>query len=324
MQMERRHRLRKLSIDAAYRRQRNRRGSRQSRTNHFPEPPTAFTYLGFRSNGEVPFVPNGGSMIHKDTTWVQSAGLALLLSAAVVSGSEGLAQPNAPVATSLRTGDFLWPKLPGKVVPYNSRPGEAATSDAQQWNTDRRAELSRLETLVSPTVEENERYRLLSGMNYQAFQTQYLTSYPAGAILSYGTIGAVATGHVAIVDVRETTPWIIEAMLTGVREITYKDWLEGRPGELVWHGRLKGASDAQRNAIAATARAKLATPYRFFNFDLADDTGFYCSKLAWFSVWKATGRALDDNLATHRALWFSPKQMLHSKQLEVLFSPGPY
>jgi len=235
------------------------------------------------------------------------------------------ATATAPEAVSLQSGDFLWPKLANKVVPYNSEAGEATDAARVQWEAERKAELSRLETLASLTEEERTRYTVLSNMSYQEFLSTYLADAPTGTVTPFGGIGPVATGHVAIVEVRNGTPWVIEAMLhEGVREIKYQEWLTARSGELVWHGRLKDAPADKRSQIAIVAKQQIGTPYNFWNFDLADQSGFYCSKLAWFSVWKATGRALDDNPRTKRSLWYSPKQMLKSNQVLILFNPGSY
>lgn len=232
---------------------------------------------------------------------------------------------SVPSAATLESGDFLWPKLRNKIVPYNSEPGAATEAERKQWESERRVELVRLEKLTTLTVEERERYALLSNLGYQEFLSFYLVGEPVGTVIPFGSIGPVATGHVAIVEVRAGTPWIIEAMLhDGVREITYEKWLAGRPDEIVWHGRLKDASPEERAKIAVVAREQLKVPYNFWNFGLLDQSGFYCSKLAWFSVWKATGRSLDDNQSPNRSLWYSPKQMLSSKHILVLSSPGKY
>ncbi|HVR12074.1 MAG TPA: YiiX/YebB-like N1pC/P60 family cysteine hydrolase [Thermoanaerobaculia bacterium] len=236
--------------------------------------------------------------------------------------------PDVPPASTLETGDFLWPKLPNRVVPYDSRPGAAAAADRQRWEEERRAELARLEHLPALTPQEKERYRILSSLTYDAFLGLYLSDRPEGTVTPLGDLAVVATGHVAIVDVRQGVPYVIEAIPyqghLGVRDLTYRAWLAGRPGEKVWHARLKDATREQRAKVAAIARGELGKPYLFWNFDLADEHGFYCSKLAWFSVWRAIGQALDGNANAKRALWYSPKQMLHSPLLVVLSSPGPF
>lgn len=233
--------------------------------------------------------------------------------------------PRTPNPESLQTGDFLWPKVPDKVVPFNSQPGVATGAEREDWEAGRAAELKRMEALPHPTADEKERYQALAVLTYDQFLSTYLTDQPEGATQPFGAIGFVATGHVAIVELRGDVPWIIEAMLhKGIQTMSYADWLRGRPGEWVWHGRLKNATGAQRLAIAAAARTEVGKPYDFWNFDLADEAGFYCSKLAWFSVWKATDLALDDKPGHRRALWFSPKRMMHSGHIQLLFDPGSY
>ena len=78
---------------------------------------------------------------------------------------------------------------------------------------------------------------------------------------------------------------------------------------------------------------QLGKPYEFFNFDLNDDSGFYCSKLAWMSVWRATSRAaqrapvaVDDNPNPRRSFfdWFSPKQLVNARRVTLLHKPGDY
>src|ERR1051326_1398113 len=64
--------------------------------------------------------------------------------------------------------------------------------------------------------------------------------------------------------------------------------------------------------------------FNIWNFDLGDDREFYCSKLMWYSVWTTLGLALDDMPWTTRLVWFSPKQLMHSPHVDVLFSPGNY
>lgn len=255
-------------------------------------------------------------------------GLSLVVSlfaGCCISSADAASAVRAPAASSLESGDFLWPKLDNKIVPYDSEIGEAAEAVRIKWEGERKAELSRLEGLNLLNAEERDRYAVLSNMNYQEFLSTYLGGAPVGTVIPLGAIGPVATGHVAIVDVRDGTPWIIEAMLhEGVREIEYQKWLDGRPGELVWHGRLKDVTAEKRAQIAVMARQQLNVPYDFWNFDLLDNKGFYCSKLAWFSVWKVTGLALDDAPKAKRSLWYSPKQMLKSAHISILFDPGTY
>jgi hypothetical protein len=58
----------------------------------------------------------------------------------------------------------------------------------------------------------------------------------------------------------------------------------------------------------------------FWNFDLADASDFYCSKLAWLSVRDALSFAIDGDENPRRRFWFSPKQLPYLKRIERLTS----
>jgi len=110
----------------------------------------------------------------------------------------------------------------------------------------------------------------------------------------------------------------------GVRRISYADWLRDRPGELVWVGRLRGVSPERRAAVATWAAEQLGKPYNFWDFNLEDASGFYCSKLAWLSVLQGAGFPPDDDRNPQRVLWYSPKQLMKSKHIKLIVNPGPY
>lgn len=236
-------------------------------------------------------------------------------------------KPVRPDPSTFQSGDFVWPKGPHAIVPYDSSVGKAGEREQRQWEAERNSYLRKLESLASPSDLDKERYRLLSAMTYEQFLSVYLAADDPARVQPYGATGPFYVGHVGVVDMRDGVPWVVEAVMgDGVRAIQYSDWLAKREGEVVWHARLRGADVATRQTIAGTARSQTEPkkPYEFWNFDLSDDHGFYCSKLAWFSVWKVTGIALDGNSNPSRAIWFSPKQMLRSTAVDVLFSPGEY
>jgi uncharacterized protein YycO len=76
------------------------------------------------------------------------------------------------------------------------------------------------------------------------------------------------------------------------------------------------------------AQAQIGKPYDFFNFDLNDDSGFYCSKLVWQCLWRTAKVAADDNPDPQRGKWFppwfSPKALIGAKRVAVLHKPGEY
>lgn len=230
----------------------------------------------------------------------------------------------APPAAILQAGDLVWPKKPGAIVPYNSRPGEADQSDEARWRREKEVCLEQIRRNPDPSAEEKERFRVLQKMTYKGFLAYYLADRNPGEISEFG-IGNVAVGHVGIIEIADGKPFVVEAMVgPGVQRLSYADWVQQRPEELIWVGRLIGVDPDKRAAVAEKAVEQLGKPYRFWDFDLADTTGFYCSKLAWLSILQGAGFPPDDNSNPKRWLWYSPKQLMNSKHIELIVNPGDY
>ena len=91
--------------------------------------------------------------------------------------------------------------------------------------------------------------------------------------------------------------------------------------------RARARSRPARARVREAAQAQIGKPYDFFNFDLNDDRGFYCSKLVSMPV--ANGK-LPPTTTPIRAgalrfpPWFSPKHLIGAKRVEVLHKPGEY
>jgi uncharacterized protein YycO len=262
-----------------------------------------------------------------DTLLIVRRGRVCLFAAAtllVASTIDGQENPQFPAADILQTGDLIWPKKPGAIVPYNSQPGEAQNSEAARWETEKEKYLAELRKNPTPTDEEKQRYSTLQTMTYGEFVEQYLRGTEAGQSTAFGT-GNFSVGHVGIIQIQDGTPTVVEAMIgSGVRRLTYAEWTKQRPGELVWLARLKDVSAEKRGAVAQIAASYIGRPYLFWNFNLGDDTGFYCSKLAWLSIFKGAGFASDDNVNVRRVLWYSPKQLMRSPHLQFIVNPGNY
>jgi hypothetical protein len=271
------------------------------------------------SSGTIKFMKFFGPLRQKPT-------LLLCLAFGLLGGSKLLGQTaRVPPVNILETGDLIWPKKPGAIVPYNSEPGEADKSAATTWAREKKQYLSNLEKKANPTPEDIARYKELQKMTYKGFVARYLDDKLPGEVTTYG-LGELATGHVGLIEVVDGKPDVIEAMdKIGVRRISYASWIGDRPGELVWAGRLKGVSPEKRTAVARIGANYVDhVPYNFWNFDLNDTTGFYCSKLAWFSILNGAGFAPDDNPNPKRVLWYSPKQLMNSKHVQLIFNPGSY
>jgi hypothetical protein len=229
----------------------------------------------------------------------------------------------APPSAELQAGDLLWPKKPGDVILFNAEPGKADKDDAVLWRQERDAYLETLRKASNPTPEERERYVALQSMTYEEFSARYLDDRSPGEPATFGT-GDPYVGHVAIVDLENGKPVVIEAVLKGVRRIAYADWLRERSGDLIWWARLKGVPRDRRAAVAKAAAANVGKPYDFWDFNLLDTTGFYCSKLAWYSIWTGAGISPDDDTNPKRVLWYSPKRLMRSPHVELLANPGSY
>jgi Permuted papain-like amidase enzyme, YaeF/YiiX, C92 family len=239
-----------------------------------------------------------------------------------VFAADAIATP--PAAALLQAGDLIWPKKPGTIVPYNSRPGEADKSDALRWRNEREAYLDQIRHNPNPSPQEKERYSALQKMTYEEFASYYLGDRIPGQPATYG-LGDIAVGHVGIIEITDGRPFVVEAMIgPGVRRLSYADWLRDRPGEFIWVGRLRGVPPEKRAAVAECAAKQIGKPYKFFDFDLEDASGFYCSKLAWLSVRLGAGFPPDDDPNPNRMLWYSPKQLMKSNHIELIVNPGDY
>lgn len=249
---------------------------------------------------------------------------ALITLAGLGAGTAGEVSPAANLAAQLQAGDLIWPKKPDSVVPFNSRPGEAGEQDATLWRQEKERYLSILREKPSPSPEEKTRYSALQAMTYEEFAAQYLDDRIPGEPATFGT-GGFYVGHVGIVDIVDGKPMIVEAVMgTGVRRISYAEWRRERSGELVWLARLKDVSPEKRAAVAKAAEQQVGKPYNFWDFDLSDTSDFYCSKLAWYSIVSGTGFPPDDNPSPKRTLWYSPKQLMRSRHIELIANPGSY
>lgn len=235
-------------------------------------------------------------------------------------------EPKRPDSADFQAGDFLWPKRPGQWVPYNSGAETERAIDKVRWIQERNSFIATIRAQPNSSQQLRQLATDLEGMEYSEFYELYQgdrapdVSQPFG-----GGGGGFYVGHVAIVGFRDTTPIVIEA-LDGKNVVTssYTDWLASRPGAWVWHGRLSNRSATDRAKIALEAEKYIGRKYDFWNLNLSDTSGFYCSKLCWLATMNSLSLAIDDNPEPKRAFWFSPKQMLKSKRIDKRFNPGNY
>lgn len=256
----------------------------------------------------------------------------LLVGAAAASLAPqiGFSQPQdvvvpRPNPKSFQNGDLVWPKKPGAYVPYASVPDADYDADKRQWLADRDAYVGRMEK--DPTLDEEGRKELdrLRTMEFSEFVVRYEADEQVGVYTPYAGSG-LYVGHVGFIEIdKDSTAWVIEAVLhKGVIRQRYSEWLAGRPGTYVWHGRIRDVNAAQSDQMIAESKKHIGKPYDFWNFDLDSDKGFYCSKLIWLSAHRALDIAVDGKSKAKRWFWFSPKQLLYAKRVHILHNPGKY
>lgn len=232
--------------------------------------------------------------------------------------------PPLPSPETFESGDLVWPKKPGAFVPYSQRPDAPVEQDREIWEREKRTFLDRVareETYLSP-----DQIAALRALDYREFLARYHGDQAPGVPGLYSSGGGMYVGHVGIVDITSNGEIsIIEALWArGVMRSPYKDWLANRSGEVVWLGRLREKSAADRAKISAEAAKYLQRPYDFWNFDLNDDKVFYCSKLVWLAIFRSLSFAVDGNPNPRRGFWFSPKRLLYLPGMARLHDPGPY
>jgi len=146
--------------------------------------------------------------------------------------------------------------------------------------------------------------------------------------ISHGHVGLVELDAAGIPHIIEATPTRADGSRAGVIRSRYTDWLERYSDIQVWHGRFRDLEAGTTRRVVDVALAQLGKPYDFFNFDLNDDRGFYCSKLVWMSAWRGAQFAADDNADSYRGNrfppWFAPKALIAAKRVTLLHNPGEY
>ena len=229
-----------------------------------------------------------------------------------------------PLAKDLQSGDFLWPKKQGEMIPYDASLKASNDADERRWLRERDEYVTALRASSSLSTDERQRLRILEGMSYKKFLGVFADEESPEGPTQFG--GWAGVGHVAVVRIHDSKVTVVEALWRiGVREISYDQWSAERRDEWVWLGRLSDTPPEKRAEVAERAATQVGKPYKFWDFNLADESGFYCSKLVWLATLQATNVALDDKSDPRRFLWLSPKQLLRSSNhLIIVQNPGNY
>jgi hypothetical protein len=257
-----------------------------------------------------------------------------LLSALGLGSGTASGADRGPDPGKFEPGDMIWPKRKGAIV-VRSGTAQAPPIEQREWEAAR----DRLFAQPTRSLQASPFAERLKSMRYDEFERIYFEGegQPATRGVDIGGI-KLSVGHVGIIEIDgQGTPFVIEAVPTGslailgggiVQRSSYRDWLARRPDSQLWHGRIGGLDQPTRTRISQEAARHLGKPYDFFNFDLDDDASFYCSKLAWMSVWRAAQVAVDDDPDPNRGNrfppWLSPKQLLNARRIELLQTPGAF
>ena len=216
-----------------------------------------------------------------------------------------------PDAATLRHGDLVFPRNPKAVVPYLSGAHLDQAELQKRWLAERRAYVDSIRRDPASTPVMYEQAASVEALTYTEFSMLYFADMRTSDIETMGIEDVFYVGHVGIVEIADDgTPYVVEAMWSGVdkvQRIPYADWLHHRPDAWIWVARLD-LTDELKQKFVDRAKTYLDRPFDFWNFNLADARGFYCSKLVWLSYFKATRVSLDGGPA-ERFLWFSPKQL---------------
>ena len=163
-------------------------------------------------------------------------------------------------------------------------------------------------------------------MNKNALSKPQLTSDQYFRNLVGGLLSLIYPGHTAIVHAKNGVKSVIEAWGEGkknVKIMPINEWYEfninymGGP-YVFWLGRVKSSTASQRASISDFAYKQLGNPFNFLNFDLADESCYYCSKLCWMAIYDAIKIPIDGMEQTNRVYWVSPKDLIECDGIRLI------
>ena len=141
------------------------------------------------------------------------------VSAASAQAPEKKSVPDFPNAATFRSGDLVWPKKKGSLVPRTRSVQAAPAQERREWESARQQMLADPAAAgLSPEVAER-----LKTMSYEEFERVYFSAQsppPQGASRSAGAVGrTISVGHVGLIEVAaQGIPYVVEATRSGPME----------------------------------------------------------------------------------------------------------
>ena len=263
------------------------------------------------------------TMLNRRSLLGELAGLPVKVASAHSQTAFGTTPP-LPQTGIFEAGDLLWPKKPGSFVPYNQRVGTGPEQDRQFWEQEKEDFLKRAANgETSLTAEQIDNIRRL---DYREFVARYHGNQKPDEPGVYSSGGGLYVGHVALIDFddshrpvgRNRGPMGPRCRSQHLQDVASR---KARRGDIA--GRLRDHPNLIVQRSAQRRRSSSVTPTIFWNFDLNDDSGFYCSKLVWLAIFRRLRFAVDGDMNSKRGFWFSPKQLLYLRPFKEFIIPAP-
>ncbi len=210
----------------------------------------------------------------------------------------------APSMADLQTGDLVWPRADKQIVFFQDNNPQAAPWLAEQALM-----------AASPMSQSSE-------------QTELVDRF----------IRDCWVGHVALIELMEGVPWVVDATphrsgpatpgQKGVATQTYQAFLDdhAHTQSNIWHGRLKpefvDQPDGFGQRLVNAAKQHLGKPYSISPLGLGNAEDFYCSKLIWHALRDALGIALEKRGLQVPQPWFTPWDVMQTECVQLLYSPA--
>ncbi len=203
-------------------------------------------------------------------------------------------QPLRPNPALFQTGDLIWPRASEEIVFFRHDHPPGAS-----WLAQRPAESD---------LEAAQRARL------NLFERD------------------IWVGHVGLIDIIDGQPWVIDATTgrsaapfkSGVAMQPYADFLAdaAHVNRHIWHGRFRGLTGSQAQAVAQAAKQYLDRPYGLSPLGFEHTDTFYCSKLIWHAVRDALGVEMPTAASSGWPRWFTPWDLMNFEGVELLYQPA--